>query len=475
VNRRHRVAIIGGGITGLTSAFTLKQIAERANVSLDCTVFESKGRLGGKILTHREDGFVLEAGPDSLLARKPHGMQLIRDLGIESEIIYQSSESLHTYISRNGQLQQMPAGTNMGIPVEWDDLWKSPLLTLAGKLRVRAESYIPRLPHTTSDESLGLFLRSRLGDELVNHLIEPLLAGIYAGRVNDLSLLATFPHFLKWEEQYGSLLKGAAAARKTAQINTSGRSTFVTLKGGLETLIERLYDCLQDWVTVSMRTSITNIRKQSSGNYLLDVVDASGTHVERYDTVIVTTSATAAGQLLSGICEVTNELIGIPYVSTATVQLAYAGNPLDEPWKTSGFLIPAVENRTITACTWTSSKWPHTTPHPYVVIRCYVGRDGQTEGLDLRDAELVNRVCDDIQDFTGIKTRPAFTMINRWNHAMPQYRVGHLELVQRVEQSLASDAPGVYIAGGAYYGVGIPDCIAQAQAAAHRVIEYCLR
>lgn len=466
------VVIIGGGVTGLTAAFTLKQLASQENVALRCTVFEASSRLGGKILTHRERGFVMEGGPDSLLARKPEGTQLIRDLGIESEVVGSNTQSLKTYILHHGRLETMPPGTNMGIPAQIAPFASTKLLSPSGKARALMDLVLPKST-LEGDESLGHFLRRRLGDELVNNIVEPLLAGIYAGSVDELSLQATFPQFQTLESKYRSLILGSIAQRKNApaRTNTSGRSAFITLRGGLETLIERLYDNLQDFAELQTDTRVVALRKNSDGTYTVEVENQGETHAYPADAVILATPAFVTAQLLDPSLPEAGKLRQIHYVSTATVMLAYPKSRIDANLDASGFVIPRHENRAITACTWVSSKWPHTSPEDYVLIRCYVGRSGQTEALSLSDGDMASMVQGELKDILGIDAQPWFVKVTRWNDAMPQYGLNHIKVVKEVESALRQKLPGVLIAGAAYHGVGIPDCIAQGRLAGEKAYE----
>lgn len=470
------IVVIGGGITGLSAAFTLKQRADRNKLPLRCTILEQDNRLGGKIRTYREDGLVLEGGPDSMLARKPAGVNLIRELGIESEMVGTNPGAHKTYILHQGKLERLPPGTNMGIPTQFTPFATTKLLSLRGKARATLDLVIPPGPQD-KDISLGRFLRRRLGDEVVNSIAEPLLAGIYAGSVDDLSLAATFPQFRAMEQSHRSLILGTLAARRAAKPDvstTSGRSVFVTLRGGLQTVIERLYDCLHEWADIRMETAVHSIRHQENGRYLVETNGPDSPSTTVCDAVIVTVPADAAANLLAPVCSTARELKEIPYVSTATVIFGYSADSLQVDLDASGFVIPRGEKRHITACTWVSSKWPHTTSGGRVLIRCYVGRAGQQDELSLSDEAMATLVQRELRDILGIAARPWFTRVTRWDRAMPQYRVGHVERVRAVESSLIKSAPGVFICGAGYHGVGIPDCIADGTEAAQKAIEAIL-
>ncbi|MCL6547957.1 MAG: protoporphyrinogen oxidase [Alicyclobacillus sp.] len=516
------VAVVGGGITGLSAAFAVQRWAKRNGRSVRCSVFERDSRLGGKILTYREAGFVLEAGPDSLLARKPAGLALIRDLGVSSELVGLEAHGQQTFIVRGGRLRLLPPGTELSIPASSAAVLGTDLISPWGKVRTLLDLVLPaswgtaaggKGAHETSargrgtqgtsarrtdDESLGKLLRRRLGDEWVNFVAEPLLAGIYAGRLDDLSVQATFPQFQRMARQHGSLIRAAmisarerAAAVRTAPArlaqtergpavagsSSSGeqgpgpRSAFVTLRGGLATLTERLYDELRDWARLETGAEVVRMEARAEGGYSLSVWSSGGQSEVLADGIVVATPAFAAADLLHRLCPAAERLRGIAYVSTATVIAAFPGRDITAREAGTGFLVPRSEGRTISACTALSAKWPHTSPADVTVLRCFVGRTGDTERLQLDDEALVALVLQDLKDLLGIRVPPLFTRVTRWPDAMPQYRPGHLDAVEIVEQALAAAAPAVAIAGAGYRGLGIPDCIDQAEKAAGRVME----
>lgn len=507
--KTQHVVIVGGGITGLSAAYRLKRLAEARELSIHCTVLEAADRVGGKVRTQRADGFVLERGPDSLLARKEAGTRLIRDLGLESELVgtNPNPKAQKTYMVYQGRLMSMPGGTNMGIPADLGLFMKTELLSGPEKLRVLMETVLPR-GHVDGDQSVGAFLRRRLGDAVVERLCEPLMAGIYAGAIDRLSLETAFPQFLELERKYRSIILGsrterqamlarmakakqAAPSRGTASGIPSGipsgiasgvpsgaaanRSVFVTVRDGLQTIVERLYDELADWAELRTSTAATGISACSDGAYTVSTVHEGVVQDLRADAVVCTTPATAAAPLLAHVAPEAAALIRqIEYVSTATVILVYREEQVPGELDASGFLVPRAENRAITASTWLSSKWPHTTPDGHVVIRCYVGRAGQQEGLQLDDNAMVETVRGELKSLLHLQAKPEYSLVTRWDHAMPQYHVGHLGRVGRAEQELAAAAPGVYLAGAGYYGIGIPDCIRHGEQVAASVIDYLM-
>ncbi|WDL96201.1 protoporphyrinogen oxidase [Alicyclobacillus sp. ALC3] len=490
------VVIVGGGITGLTAAYRLKQLADARDISIHCTVLEQGDRFGGKIFTHRQDGFVLERGPDSLLARKEAATRLIRDLGLESEMVgtNPNPKAQKTYMVYRGQLTPMPAGTNMGIPADLGLFMKTELLSGSEKARALMDMVLPR-GHQDKDQSVGAFLRRRLGDAVVERICEPLQAGIYAGSIDHLSLQTTFPQFLELERKYRSIIIGSRTERqallarleKAKQASASsgaatdsapigaaaGRSTFVTVRHGLQSIIERLYDELADWADLRTLAPVIDVSARPDGSYSVSTIREGVQETLHADTVICATPAMSAAQILKQISpQAAAEIAQIEYVSTATVILVYRENQVPGELDASGFLVPRTENRAITASTWLSSKWPHTTPDGHIVIRCYVGRAGQQSGLELDDPGIVEAVRAELKSLLHLDAKPQYTLVTRWNHAMPQYQVGHLKRVERAEQALAQSAPGVYIAGAGYYGIGVPDCIRHGEQVAASALDY---
>lgn len=469
---KRRVAIIGGGITGLCAARELLLKSREHREELEIVLFESSSRLGGKVITYREDGLTLEGGPDSILARKPAGVRLLHELGLDSEIVETNTAANRTYIVRHGQLETMPSGTFMGIPADVSQFVENKVLTPQGKLRTLFDLLLPK-SNLHHDVSLGQFLRARLGDEWVDEFAEPLLAGIYAGDINQLSLDSTWPQFSNLAKQYRSLIIGARSMRQSATPSNHGRSAFITVRAGLFTLIERLADTLADDVEIHLRHRVTDLIRRDKGLYTLAVEHQSESWTTDVNAVIVSTPVPVMKQLLLPYLPARSKSFAVPYASTATVILGYPADNIDvDLANASGFLVPRSEHRAITASTWVSSKWPHAAPSEYVVLRCYVGRMGQTDDLSLDDGELVKVVQRDVRDIVGIFASPVFSKVTRWEHSMPNYPVGHSQQVAALEADIADALPGIYVGGAGYRGIGLPDCIAHGEEMADKVLTY---
>ncbi len=480
----NRIAVIGGGITGLAAAYSLLQMQKTVTTQFHITLCEQDNHFGGKIRTERHNGVIMETGPDSMLARKIQGLSILSELGLDKELIGTSGTALKTYILHKGRLERLPPGTNMGIPMQIAPFASTRLISIPGKVRALGDLFISRRTHQ-GDVSLGRFLRRRFGDELVENIAEPLMAGIYAGKIDDLSLQATFAQFDDLEKKYRSLILGSIAQRKTMRKKTlssskspdsqagapSARSAFVTLPQGLSDLVTRIVDAIKDHVDLRLNTEVTAIRQNENGTYTIDSKQADQTVHDTYDAILVATPTYHAAPLLEDIVPEAMLLNDIVYGSTATVMTAFARNDVPD-LDASGFVVPRAEKRAITACTWVSSKWPHSTPKDQILVRCYVGRSGDVDALTLDDNGIIEAVLNELHTIIGIDAKPTYAKVTRWDQAMPQYRVNHEQIVKRVEEALARTAPAIQIAGAGYHGLGVPDCMLQAQAAAKQIRDY---
>lgn len=460
------VLIVGGGITGLSAAFYVKQYAEQTDTRIRMTIVEKERRCGGKIATLRKDGFVMEAGPDSFLTRKQPIMDLTRELGLERELVGTNPQAKKTYILRDGTLHRMPAGFVLGVPTRLGAMMKTRLLSPMGKARAAMDYVLPRR-RDESDEALGEFLIRRLGSELHDWIAEPILAGIHAGNTKTLSVQATFPQFVDVERNDRSLIRGMRKnLRQTAAPAAAKGSVFMSYRGGLSTLIETLLDRL-DGVDIIYGDEVTSLERQADDRYR--AATTNGRELMA-DAVILALPAYGLSSLLPQLPSVVR-FGEMPYVSVANVLLGYRRTHIAGPLDGSGFVVPRKEGRFITACTWTSSKWGHTAPDDHVLIRCYVGRAGDERWMQMTESELVERVIKDVRETSNIDAQPVFVHVNLHVRAMPQYEVGHLERIEQMRAELSKRLPGVVATGSAFHGVGIPDCIRQGKEAAKAVID----
>jgi oxygen-dependent protoporphyrinogen oxidase len=471
--REQRVAVVGGGITGLAAAFTLQQKARRSGQPVSFALFESSPVLGGKIQTVEQDGFTVEGGPDSFIRDKPWAAQLAQELGLEDELMGTNPAQKQLYVVNRGRLERMPDGVMLVIPTRFMPFITSPLISWPGKIRMGLDFFIPRRSDD-ADESMGAFFRRRLGQEMLEKLAEPLLSGIHVSDPERQSILATFPRFRKMEKEHGSLIRGMLAGRRhPAPRPIPGApawksSVFVTLREGLGELVAALGEALApDQVRTNCR--VTAVQADPHDGYR---VVTTGGHAEHFDAVILTSPAYVSAELVSTLHPKLTQVLGeFGYVSTATVSLAYAGAAFPKPLSGVGFIIPRGEQRRITASTWTSNKFAHRAPEDRVLIRCFVGGPGREAAVDQSDEEMITAAHAELADLTGVQGRPLFGRVFRWVKGNPQYEVGHLERVARL-RTLAAETPGLYLAGAAYDGVGVPDCVRQGQQAAEQALAY---
>ncbi|HZG56396.1 protoporphyrinogen oxidase [Paenibacillus sp.] len=468
------IVVVGGGITGLSAAYYAARLARREGIEPKVTLIEGGERLGGKIRTMRRDGFVIERGPDSFLARKRPIIDLSRELGIEGELVALNPATRKTYILRGGQLHRIPPGLVLGVPTDWKPFVASKLIGWPGKLRAALDWVLPAA-RGDADESLGGFLRRRLGDQVVDFVAEPLLSGIYAGDADRLSLLATFPQFRAAERKYRSLMVGLArgAAGEDHLPPHARGSAFLSYRNGLSTLIERLEAALEEEGAVVLTgkpvRSVTP--RDGTGGAVVTLENGDALLA---DAVVVTTPVSELGRLLPDVPEA-GVFRDMAYASVANVVLAYRREQVTVPLDGAGFVVPRTEGRLITACTWTSSKWLHTAPEDRVLIRCYVGRIDDDRWQSMSDDALVAAVRREVAELVGIAAEPEFSDVTRLPRSMPQYEVGHLDRVHTLREGLRTKAPGVFAAGAGLEGVGLPDCIHQGKQAAEQAAAFIRR
>jgi len=477
------VAVVGGGIAGLTAAFSLHEQAAGAGLPLTCTLLEAGSDWGGKILTHRAGELLIEAGPDSFLSQKPWGLELCQKLGLSGRLINTNEQHKKTFVYSRGRLRELPEGLVVIVPTKLGPFLKSGLVSWPGILRMGLDLALParRASVEGGDESLASFFSRRIGREAFERVVEPLMAGIYAGDASQISLRATFPRFLELEQTHGSLIRGMLASRPGGS-GTPGRpagggsrTMFVTLQDGLAELTQALVAKLTAAGGKLMtRQAVTAMRvRQTStnraGGWTYDLTLGSGS-VLSADAVVLATPAFVSSGLVRPLSPIAAETLdAIPYASTATVSLAYKAGTMGAEVSGFGFVVPRVERRDLLAATWSSLKWPHRAPASQTLVRCYLGGVGRESILKEDDAALVRRVRSELHSMAGVTGEPVYVNVKRWDRAMPQYTLGHLDRLQTIERAL-DRYPGLALAGAAYRGIGIPDCIRDGTEAATAVI-----
>ncbi len=465
MENRKKVVIIGGGITGLSTAYFLQEKMKESGLPIDCTLIESDARFGGKVVTERVDGFVIEGGPDSFITQKPGALELCKQLGLTDRLIQTNPVEKAIFILSEGRLCPIPEGFNLMVPGRVTPFLFSPLVSLSGKARMGLDLLIPRR-ETSGDESIASFVRRRLGQEAVEQFAEPILAGIYAGDAEKLGMMATFPQFAQLEREYGSLIwamwmRRWDAAKKPPR--KSEWSLFVSLREGLAGLVEAVRAKL-DRVTLLSGRKVVGIHP-GGGSFEISL---DGERLLADAVVITTQTHTAADWIEGWDSTLAKRLRENDYVSTATVSLGFRKADVPHPLNGFGFVIPRREKRKIMAATWTSTKFPGRAPQGHVLIRSFLGGAYQEEVVGLDDAALVSVVREALRSILKIDAAPVVTRLFRWIKASPQYNVGHLDWVEAVEEEAAKH-PGLFLAGAAYRGVGLPDCIHQGKETAEKI------
>jgi len=498
--RPFRIAVIGGGMAGLGAARVLEQ-ARAQDSAVDWQLYEEEPRFGGKVHTIRRDGFVVEGGPDSAIIEKHWPITLARELGIGDRFQDSNEDIRKSYVYTRGRLHELPEGIILMVPTRMVPFALSGLISWPGKVRMGLDLVLPRGGAATggpvnavgsaADESLGDFVRRRLGTEALQRIAEPIVAGIHAGDPEHMSVRATFPMFLEMEQQHRSLIVAMLQRRKARQKAAAGaaarprpdggpRSYFYSFKGGLQDLSDAAVaslpaERLHGGLAVKAMTPAGEAGGEAGGDragagaYELGLADGSRVVA---DAVVLATPAWASGDLLRTVAPLAAaDLSSIEYVSTATASIAFRADQVGHDLKGFGFVVPRAEDRPVMATTWSSSKFPGRAPDGHVLLRSFLGRAGREAAAQLDDDEMAKVVRAELSDIMGITAEPEFVQVFRWPRGMPQYRVGHVELVAHIEAAVAQ-VPGVELAGGAYHGIGIGDCLREGAAAAERALEH---
>ncbi len=459
-----RIAIIGGGISGLSAAFTLEQ-RRRTGVPLEYVLYESSSRLGGVISTEYIDGCVVEAGPDSFLTEKPWATDLCRELGLEDQLIGSNDAERKTYILLKGRLVPIPDGLMFMVPTRILPVVFSPLFSPVTKFRM-AREWFQSPASSGKDESVAKFVERHYGSELVERLADPLLSGVYGGDSSQLSVRAVLPRFAQMEASHGSLGRAMLAARKKIVHASNGppRPLFTSLKDGMQQMANALAARLSA-PSICLSTPVRQLKFKEDGW----MVSAAGAR-ELFDSLIIATPAHTAAVILQSVStELADELRGVRYTSSITATLGYGHSVRSSLPPGFGLLVPHSEGRRLLAATFVHNKFSHRAPEDRALIRCFFGGSRNEEILQLHEDEILRIAREELRQILGISAEPLFTRVDKWKAAMAQYTVGHLERLDRIDR-LRQQLPGLALAGNAYRGIGLPDCVRSGKQAAEQAL-----
>lgn len=467
------IAVIGGGISGLAFANRVRELCESSGDKVSVTLVEAEPRFGGVIESFSHEGFLMEGGPESFITEKPWAENLCKRLGLADELIGTRRDFRRSFIYRKGKLRPVPEGFYLMGPGKMLPFLKSSLMSWPGKLRMMAEVLVPAR-RAKGDESVASFIRRRFGAEALREAGQPMIAGIYSADPEKLSLAATFPAFLEWERKYGSVIRGLrararAAGARSSEAEASGPryGLFVTLRGGMETLVKTLREKNSEARMSIGSPAVRLHRDEKSWRVLL----GSGREI-RADAVCVALPGPRASRLLAEDFPVLAAgIASIRYASSVTVNLAYKTKVLPSEASGFGFVVPAVEKSGVLGCTFTHLKYEGRAPDRGTSVRVFLGGAQRLEALESPDELITMKTRQELSRMLGITEDPVLAAVRRYPDSMPQYEVGHLEKSRSIFHS-ASALPGLFLAGNAYTGIGLPDCIHLAETQAEKAMEF---
>lgn len=471
------ITIIGGGIAGLSTAWYVQKEARARGQAVQVTVLEAGDRWGGKVRTDHVEGFTVEGGPDSFITQKPWAWQLAQELGLGEACLGTNDAHKQVFVLNHGRVTPLPEGVLLIIPTKFKPFALSPLISPLGKLRMGLDLLVPA-KKDKGDETLADFVRRRLGQEALDKIAEPLMSGIYNADAEQQSVAATFPRFQAIEQKHGSLIRGMLAAQKARRAakprSSQGPgpkppSVFVSFREGTQTLIAALVDQLTaQGVDLRLNTAVSSLATASlDSEYDGYTMTTNDGHSHQADVVICATPAYITADLLETLAPPASELLHqIRYVSTGTLSLAYRRSDLPALPEGFGVVIPRTEERQINAITFSSVKFAQRAPDESLLLRVFFGGSRTPQTISLEDDALLRVVKRELADMVGITAVPLFHRLYRWHQSNPQYDVGHLDKVAAIEAALP---PGIWVTGSAYRGVGLPDCVHQAQQTATAV------
>jgi oxygen-dependent protoporphyrinogen oxidase len=471
-----KIIIVGGGIAGLAAAVHLKAGAKSHDKQVDVLLLEKNGRVGGKFISEQHGKFLVEGGPDSFLPEKVWTVNLAKHLGLESQMLPSNDQFKGTYIYSGKELHSLPEGVMLMVPTMFKPMAKSRLISWPGKMRMGLEMFIPKR-NVMEDESLASFVTRRLGRECLEKIAEPLVAGIHTSNPDNMSVLATFPRFVQMEQKSGSLIRGMLSAMKSKPLATlSGpppkpgapkMTYFMSFRNGMQTLSQACADYIGK-ESIRFGAAVRAIEPKEKG---YTVILESGEKLEA-DHVMLGTASFDSAEMVKGFDgTLAAHLNRIEWSSSATVSIAFRKQDVKVPLKGFGFIVPRVEGRRINAATYSSVKWSFRAPDDHILIRGFVG-GGHHEELvnELDDAGMTTMVLEELDAILGLKANAEFSKIYRWVKGMPKYTVGHLDRIALIDRTLSTH-PGLHLIGCSYKGIGIGDCVHEAQIAAEKILK----
>lgn len=461
---RKKIVVIGGGITGLSSTFYLKKELEKQNLDYELVLLEAGTKVGGKIDTMKRDGYIIERGPDSFLRRKPEMQDLVKDLGME-DCLVENATGENFVLAKQG-LHAIPKGSIMGIPTRFRPFFKSRLLSSSGKFRVLGDLFLGKKRVANEDMALGTFLRARVGDEMVDNILEPLMSGIYAGDLDEMSAEATGEQFLKLEDEHGSLLKGVRQIYNETTAKQPTEATFLTVREGLSSVVSALEQELSTKI-IKKGKRVQAITRQPRG-YEITI---SKKEKLQADSIFIALPYQEIVPLFRG--DAVFEQIGeIPAASVATVAMVFPKDAVEEDIKGSGFVVSRNEDFSMAACSWIHRKWPHTVPEDKILLRAFVGRRKEESIVDLADKAIEETVLSDLNRIMKINQAPEFTTVTRWRNSIPQYTVGHERRKEAIYSEFKQAYPGIFAGGASFEGVELSECVRQAKTGVTSVLNF---
>ncbi|MER1985628.1 MAG: protoporphyrinogen oxidase [Solibacillus sp.] len=465
LNKR-KVVIVGGGITGLTTAFYLQQYAKKQSLPLDIKLIESSLRVGGKIHTHRKNGFIIERGPESFFDTCSSVRKLAKELNIEHELV-QNNDG-RTYIAVGNDLHPIPSNLLFGGSPAVSSFMTSSVFSLSGKVRAAGDLFLPRAKQEI-DEPISDFFKRRFGPEVVENLVEPVLAGTFAGDVDHLSMKSMFPQVYQLEQEYRSLIVGMKKTGKGiyAIDDHPGELHYETFRNGLETLIEALEQQLEPG-TILKAMKVESVEQLANGQV---IIYTNNSEALKADHVIMTTPFNVVKNVFQD-SEAIRTLPKMNYATIATVTMAFEKGQIDKYKDANNFFVSRNSDLAITTCTWSNHKWNDVAPDDCDLLRVYIGRVGDESIVELSDSEIEKIVMQDLKRAIKLKNEPFYTVVTRWKESMPQYTIGHEERMKVLQEQFLKEYPQVQLVGSSYRGISVPNCVAQGQEAAMQAIQF---